>query len=111
MFLYMSYMTIKCLFFFLLLTVGGGGINKYPRSLKNGYVGYVADGAPKLGWHDTLAYLTIPVILVITQSVSMKIMQPAKDPNAPVDESQQASQNVSARKMYPLVLKKRRALF
>lgn len=53
------------------------------------------DGAPKLGWHDTIAYLTIPLILVITQSVSMKIMQPAKDPNKPMDESQAASQNVS----------------
>ncbi|CAM9930686.1 unnamed protein product [Ascophyllum nodosum] len=60
------------------------------------------DGAPKLGWQDTLAYLTIPVILVLTQSVSMKIMQPAKDPNAPVDESQQASQNVL--KFLPLLI-------
>lgn len=75
--------------------LGGGGADKPPLSLTNG----CADGAPKLGWHDTLAYLTIPVILVITQSVSMRIMQPAKDPNAPVDESQQASQNVSARMM------------
>ena len=54
------------------------------------------DGAPKLGWHDTIAYLTIPLILIVTQSVSMQIMQPAKDPSKPVDESQAASQNVSA---------------
>lgn len=53
-----------------------------------------ADGAPKLGWHDTIAYLTIPVILILTQSVSMKINQPARDPNVPLDEAQQASQNV-----------------
>lgn len=54
-----------------------------------------ADGAPKLGWHDTIAYLTIPLILVITQSISTQIMQPAKDPSKPVDESQAASQNAS----------------
>ncbi len=54
-----------------------------------------ADGAPKLGWHDTVAYLTIPLILVITQSISTKIMQPKQDPSKPVDESQAASQNVS----------------
>ncbi|CAM9507676.1 unnamed protein product [Hapterophycus canaliculatus] len=54
------------------------------------------DGAPKLGWHDTLAYMSIPVILVITQSISTQIMQPAKDPNKPVDESAAASQNASA---------------
>ncbi|CAN0135008.1 unnamed protein product, partial [Discosporangium mesarthrocarpum] len=34
------------------------------------------DGAPKLGWHDTLAYLTIPLLLVITQSISTQLMQP-----------------------------------
>lgn len=60
------------------------------------------DGAPKLGWHDTIAYLTIPVILIVTQSVSMQIMQPAKDPSKPVDESQQASQNVL--KFLPLMI-------
>ncbi|CAM9700533.1 unnamed protein product, partial [Ectocarpus sp. 8 AP-2014] len=52
-----------------------------------------SDGAPKLGWHDTIAYMTIPIILVITQSISTRIMQPAKDPSQPVDESQAASQN------------------
>lgn len=56
-----------------------------------------ADGAPKLGWHDTIAYLTIPLILVITQSISTQIMQPAKDPNKPLDESQAASQNASVK--------------
>ncbi|CAM9389944.1 unnamed protein product [Pylaiella littoralis] len=61
-----------------------------------------SDGAPKLGWHDTIAYLTIPLILVVTQSVSMQIMQPAKDPNKPVDESQAASQNVL--KFLPLMI-------
>jgi len=54
-----------------------------------------ADGAPKLGWHDTIAYLTIPLILVITQSISTKIMQPKQDPSKPMDESQAASQNAS----------------
>eukprot|EP00904_Undaria_pinnatifida_P009692 jgi/Undpi1/5853/HiC_scaffold_2.g01127.m1 len=60
------------------------------------------DGAPKLGWHDTIAYLTIPLILIVTQSVSMQIMQPAKDPSKPVDESQAASQNVL--KFLPLMI-------
>lgn len=61
-----------------------------------------SDGAPKLGWHDTIAYLTIPLILVITQSISTQIMQPAKDPTKPVDESQAASQNVL--KFLPLMI-------
>ncbi|CAM9281243.1 unnamed protein product [Ectocarpus sp. 13 AM-2016] len=63
-----------------------------------------SDGAPKLGWHDTIAYMTIPIILVITQSISTRIMQPAKDPSQPVDESQAASQNASIVKFLPLMI-------
>ena len=32
------------------------------------------DGVPLLGWHDTLCYLTIPAILVVTQTVSLNIL-------------------------------------
>ena len=34
------------------------------------------DGAPPIGWHDALAYLVLPVLLVVSQYVSQKIMQP-----------------------------------
>lgn len=34
------------------------------------------DGVPSLGWDDTAAFLTIPVILVISQFLSMQLMQP-----------------------------------
>lgn len=42
------------------------------------------DGVPSLGWHDTLAYLSIPVILIITQSISQKLLSPPTpdDPKA-----------------------------
>lgn len=33
-----------------------------------------ANGAPMLGWDDTLAFLTIPVVLVLSQSLSMNLM-------------------------------------
>jgi len=33
------------------------------------------DGAPMLGWHDTLCFLTIPVILVLSQKISQKVLQ------------------------------------
>eukprot|EP00612_Vaucheria_litorea_P008392 CAMPEP_0171476230 /NCGR_PEP_ID=MMETSP0946-20130122/3467_1 /TAXON_ID=109269 /ORGANISM="Vaucheria litorea, Strain CCMP2940" /LENGTH=386 /DNA_ID=CAMNT_0012006453 /DNA_START=94 /DNA_END=1255 /DNA_ORIENTATION=+ len=46
------------------------------------------DGAPLLGWHDTLCYLSIPVILMLTQSASTKLMQPPRKPDAPEDTSQ-----------------------
>ncbi|GMH99751.1 hypothetical protein TrVE_jg3919 [Triparma verrucosa] len=43
------------------------------------------DGAPALGYADTAAFLSIPIILVISQFASMQLMQPPKsdDPNAP----------------------------
>merc|ERR1719163_2337470 len=34
------------------------------------------DGAPTLGWTETLAFLTLPIILVVSQKASMKLLQP-----------------------------------
>ncbi|XP_010531472.1 PREDICTED: ALBINO3-like protein 1, chloroplastic [Tarenaya hassleriana] len=41
------------------------------------------DGHPPLGWSDTLAYLVLPLLLVISQYVSIQIMQSSQnnDPN------------------------------
>jgi len=40
------------------------------------------DGVPSLGWENTAAFLAIPIILVISQSFSMKVMAP-KDQEQP----------------------------
>ncbi|KAJ0979458.1 hypothetical protein J5N97_014932 [Dioscorea zingiberensis] len=42
------------------------------------------DGHPPLGWSDTAAYLVLPVLLVISQYVSMELMKPPQtdDPAA-----------------------------
>lgn len=42
------------------------------------------DGVPPLGWDDTISFLILPVFLVISQFVSMELMQPKTD-----DPSQQ----------------------
>lgn len=34
---------------------------------------------PSLGWHDTLLYLSIPITLIVAQSVSLKILTPPSD--------------------------------
>ncbi|XVE92271.1 hypothetical protein REPUB_Repub01dG0082300 [Reevesia pubescens] len=41
------------------------------------------DGQPPLGWSDTFAYLVLPVFLVVSQYISVQIMQSAQsnDPN------------------------------
>lgn len=47
------------------------------------------DGHPPLGWQDTLAYLVLPVLLVVSQYVSMQIMQPPQA-NDPTQKNTQA---------------------
>lgn len=37
---------------------------------------FLQDGHPPLGWSDTAAYLVLPVLLVVSQYVSMEIMKP-----------------------------------
>jgi len=56
------------------------------------------DGHPALGWQATLAYLSLPVILVITQTISQKILQPPPSD----DPAQQQTQQVL--KFLPLMI-------
>ncbi|KAL7541530.1 hypothetical protein ACHAXR_011003 [Thalassiosira sp. AJA248-18] len=37
------------------------------------------DGVPSLGWHDTIAFVSIPIFLTISQVISMNLMQPKSD--------------------------------
>jgi YidC/Oxa1 family membrane protein insertase len=37
------------------------------------------DGVPSLGWENTIAFLSIPIFLTISQVISMNIMQPKTD--------------------------------
>lgn len=43
---------------------------------------------PSLGWHDTIAFLTIPLILIVSQSISQKILQPPGAKDDPVRAEQ-----------------------
>ncbi|KAL2903453.1 ALBINO3-like protein 1 chloroplastic [Bienertia sinuspersici] len=47
------------------------------------------DGHPPLGWTDTAAYLVLPVLLVVSQYISIQIMQ-SSQPNDPSVKSSQA---------------------
>eukprot|EP01084_Bolivina_argentea_P013497 25351_1 len=40
-------------------------------------------GVPLLGWHDTLCYLSVPILLVMSQYVSQQLMQPPRNHNEP----------------------------
>ncbi|KAJ0972466.1 hypothetical protein J5N97_020425 [Dioscorea zingiberensis] len=56
------------------------------------------DGHPPLGWSDTLAYLVLPVLLVLSQYISAQVMQPSQGS----DPSQRSSQAVT--KLLPLMI-------
>ncbi|GJN37481.1 hypothetical protein PR202_gb26440 [Eleusine coracana subsp. coracana] len=45
------------------------------KAIQQRYAGN-QDGHPPLGWHDTIAYLVLPVLLVVSQYISMEIMKP-----------------------------------
>merc|ERR1719313_2547478 len=60
--------------------------------------GYAWNGfTPPLGWSDTLAYLTLPVLLVVSQYISTAILTPKTD-----DPAQQQSQAIL--KFLPLMI-------
>ncbi|GAY43974.1 ALBINO3-like protein 1 [Citrus sinensis] len=50
------------------------------------------DGHPPLGWSDTFAYLVLPVLLVVSQYISVKIIQSSQN-NDPNMKSSQALTN------------------
>lgn len=56
------------------------------------------DGHPPLGWENTLAYLVLPVLLVVSQYISAQVMQPAQSN----DPSQKGAQTVT--KLLPLMI-------
>jgi len=56
------------------------------------------DGVPSLGWSDTLSFLVLPVFLVISQFVSMELMQPKEV------EGQPPAQGNAVLKVLPLMI-------
>jgi len=71
-----------------------GPIYTKPTAEAANWIKSIFTGTPELGWHDTLAFLSLPLILFVSQSVSMKILQPPRDPNRAMTEQEQFSQNI-----------------
>jgi YidC/Oxa1 family membrane protein insertase len=51
-------------------------------------------GNPSYGWPATIAYLSIPMMLFISQTISQKILQPPRDPNKPPTEQEEVNKAV-----------------
>ena len=71
-----------------------GPIYTLPPSQSLDWVKSAVTGNPNLGWPDTLAFLSLPLILFISQTISQKVLQPKKDPNKVLSESEQISQGL-----------------
>ena len=72
----------------------GGPTSIEARNDGNGFAWLFpfVDGAPPLGWHDTIAYLILPVLLVVSQLASQKVMTPEQPKD--VDPSQAQTQAI-----------------
>jgi YidC/Oxa1 family membrane protein insertase len=68
--------------------------------------GWTFDGTPTppLGWETTLAFMLMPVILVVLQSVTMQILQPPADDSMSEDEKKQMESTQNTLKFLPLVI-------
>ena len=66
----------------------------------NGGLGWLVpvDGVPPLGWHDTISYLILPILLIASQYASQKIISPPQSQ----DPSQAQTQNIL--KFIPLMI-------
>lgn len=58
------------------------------------WVKSIFTGTPSLGVHDTIAFLSLPLILYVSQTVSIKVLQPPKDPNKVPTEQEQINQGI-----------------
>lgn len=59
---------------------------------------------PPLGWETTLAFLIMPLTLVILQGLTMKVLQPEMDENASDDERETLERTQGVLKFLPLLI-------
>lgn len=59
---------------------------------------------PQLGWETTLAFLVMPVVLVIGQSLTMKVLSPPEDDNMTEEQKEQNDKTQQILKFLPLLI-------
>jgi len=81
-----------------------------PVSAENNYRGMEwltenwANGVPSMGWEGTLPFLVMPVVLVLMQSATMRVLQPPPDENATEEEREQLESTQGILKFLPLMI-------
>lgn len=71
-----------------------GPVFDKPPSESIQWIQSVFSGQPQLGWSDTLAYLSLPIILYICQSVAQRALQPPRDPTRKMTDQEQFAQDL-----------------
>lgn len=59
---------------------------------------------PLLGWETTIAFLIMPVVLVVLQSTTMQVLQPPLDDKASEEEKKQMESTSTVLKFLPLLI-------
>ena len=59
---------------------------------------------PSLGWEQTVAFLVMPVVLVLGQSLTMKVLSPPEDENATPEQKEQMEKTQGVLKFLPLLI-------
>ena len=62
------------------------------------------DGHPSLGWEGTIPFLIMPVVLVLMQSATMRVLQPPPDMDASDEEREQMESTQGYLKFLPLMI-------
>ena len=81
-----------------------------PVSAENNYRGMQwltenwVDNTPSMGWEGTLPFLVMPVVLVLMQSVTMRVLQPPPDESATEEEREQLESTQGILKFLPLMI-------
>lgn len=63
-------------FFWIPSLAGPTSIAKQTAGAGMAWLFPLQDGAPPVGWHDAIAYLVLPVLLIVSQYFSQKIISP-----------------------------------
>ena len=58
------------------------------------WVQSIFTGEPVLGWPDTLAFLSLPLILYVSQTISQKVLTPPRDTSRPRTDQEEFSQGL-----------------
>jgi YidC/Oxa1 family membrane protein insertase len=72
--------------------------------LTQGWTQIDGSWVPSMGWETTLAFLVMPVLLVLGQSFTMSTLQPPPDDSMPQEEREQLEKTQGFLKFLPLMI-------